>query len=158
MDVIPLLNKCSQTIKKMQLGNLYMSLMLLKIKGSRITASAAGMPPILIYRSQQRRVEAVAIKGLPLGGPAGATYKEVHEDILPGDTVLLMSDGFPELFDDDMEMLDYSRAKELFEETAERSPEEIISHLRKAAEQWLNGKAQDDDITFVALKCKGVSQ
>jgi len=152
MDVVSFLNKCSQTIKKMELGNLYMSLMLLKIKDSRITASAAGMPPILIYRNQERRVEEVAIKGLPLGGPTGSAYRELNRKIAPGDTILLMSDGFPELFNEDMEMLDYAGVKEIFKETTQKSPKEIITHLKESAERWLNGKPQDDDITFVVLK------
>ena len=65
-----------------------------------------------------------------------------------------MTDGFPELFNEDMEMLDYSGAKEVFEEAAQKSPQDIITHLKESAEEWLNGKAQDDDITFVVLKIK----
>jgi len=154
MDVVSFLDKCSQTIREMQLGNIYMTLTLLKIKDYEITASVAGMPPILIYRNQQDQVEEVTIKGMALGGPKGLAYKEVNKKLTPGDTVLLMSDGFPELFNKKMEMLDYSRVKDIFEETAQRSPEEIINHLKKAAEQWLNGKSLDDDITFVVLKFK----
>ncbi|NIT60820.1 MAG: SpoIIE family protein phosphatase [Aliifodinibius sp.] len=154
MNVVSFLKKCSQTIRKMELGNLYMSLMLLKIKDSRITATAAGMPPILIYRYQERLVEEMTIKQLPLGGPRGSAFRELSQEITPGDTILLMSDGFPELFNEDMEMLDYSRTKEIFVATADRSPEEIITHLKQSAEQWLNGKPQDDDITFVVLKFK----
>ena len=51
-------------------------------------------------------------------------------------------------------MLDYSRVKELFEESAQKSPGEIIGHFKKAAEQWLDGKPQNDDITFMVLKFK----
>jgi len=154
MGVISFLKICSKTIKKMQLGNLYMAMTLLKIRDTRITASVAGMPPILIYRNQEHRVEEVTIKGMPLGGPEGSTYQEFNRTINPGDTILLMSDGFPELFNDEMEMLDYSRVKEIFEEAAQKSPKEIITHLKEAAERWLNGKFQDDDITFVVLKYK----
>ena len=53
-----------------------------------------------------------------------------------------------------MEMLDYTRVKDIFKETAQRSPEEIIDYLKEASEQWLNGKPLDDDITFVVLKFK----
>ena len=154
MDVVSFLKVCGKTIKKMQLGNLYMAMTLLKIRDNRITTSVAGMPPILIYRHQENRAEEVTIKGMPLGGPEGSTYQEINREIKSGDTILLMSDGFPELFNDEMEMLDYSRVKEIFEEIAPKSPKEIITHLREAAEDWLNGKPQDDDITFVVLKYK----
>ncbi len=152
LAAISFLEKCSQTIKKMQLGNLYMAMTLLKIKDSEITVSAAGMPPALIYRNKEGRVEEVMIKGLPLGGPGDTTYRELSRKIAPGDTLLLMSDGFPELFNNEMEMLDYSKAKSVFGEVAHKSPQDILTHLNAAAEQWLNGKPQDDDITFVVVK------
>ncbi len=69
--------------------------------------------------------------------------------LAPGDTVLLMSDGFAELFNDKDEMLDYPRVKEIFKEAADRSADEIVAHLFKDGERWSNGRPQDDDITFV---------
>ncbi len=42
----------------------------------------------------------------------------------------------------------------LFEETGADSPEEIIEHLKKAGEAWANGRAQQDDVTFVVVKIK----
>jgi serine phosphatase RsbU (regulator of sigma subunit) len=65
-----------------------------------------------------------------------------------------MSDGFPELFNEEMEMLDYPRVKEIFKEAAEKSPDEIIAHLNESGEKWRKGKAQDDDVTFVVVKVK----
>ena len=41
---------------------------LVKINDSSITATATGMPPILIYRDHERKVEELTIKQLPLGG------------------------------------------------------------------------------------------
>ena len=51
-------------------------------------------------------------------------------------------------------MLDYPRVKEIFKEAAEKSADEIIADLNQAGEKWTNGRAQDDDITFVVLKVK----
>lgn len=65
-----------------------------------------------------------------------------------------MSDGFPELFNAENEMLDSTRVRQLYEETASRSAAEIIRHLVAGCEQWQNGKPQNDDITFVVLKFK----
>jgi len=153
-DILSFFKKCSQTIKQMRLGNLYMAMMLIKIKDHKMTASSAGIPPICIYRSETRSVEEIVIKGMPLGGPASFPYKQRETDLAPGDTVLLMSDGFPELFNDKDEMLDYPRVKEIFKEAADRSADEIVAHLNEAGERWSDGRAQDDDITFVVLKVK----
>ncbi len=51
-------------------------------------------------------------------------------------------------------MLGEEQVKMLFEETAANSPEEIIAHLKKAGEAWANGRAQQDDVTFVVVKIK----
>lgn len=152
-DILSFFKKCTQTIKQMRLGNLYMAMMLIKIKDYKMTVSSAGIPPIYIYRNETKSVEEIVIKGMPLGGPA-FSYQMRETNLAPGDTVLLMSDGFAELFNDKDEMLDYPRVKEIFKEAAERSADEIVAHLFKAGERWSNGRAQDDDITFVVLKVK----
>lgn len=100
--------------------------------------------------------EEMVIKGVPLGGPSGFSYQMRETDLNPGNTIHLISDGFPELFNDKDEMLDYPRVKEIFKETAERSADEIIVHLNEAGERWSNGRPHDDDITFVVLKFKGI--
>jgi len=147
-DILSFFIKCTQTIKQMRLGSLYMAMMLIKIKDLKMTVSSAGIPPIYIYRSETKSVEEILIKGMPLGGPASFPYKKRETNLSPGDTVLLMSDGFPELFNDKNEMLDYPRVKEIFKEAAESSVDEIVAHLFKAGEKWSNGRPQDDDITF----------
>jgi len=155
-DIPHFFNKCSNIIKRMKLGNLYMAMLLVRISGHKMIVSAAGMPPILIYRSETGTIEEIVIKGLPLGGPSGFSYQKRETNLNPGDTILLMSDGFPELFNEKMETLDDHRVKEIFREIAVKSPDEIIAHLNEAGERWSNGKPQDDDITFVVLKFKGI--
>ena len=91
---------------------------------------------------------------MPLGGPGAFLYRKTSAMLSPGDTVVLMSDGFPELFNAEGEMLGYERAVEVFAAVASRSPEEIIAHFRKTSETWANGRAQDDDVTFVIMKMK----
>ena len=112
------------------------------------------MPPALVYRAATQQVETVALKGMPLGGPMAFPYRKTSVTLSPGDTVVLMSDGFPELFNTEREMLGYERAVEVFAEVASQSPEQIIAHLREAGERWSNGRAQDDDVTFVVMKVK----
>ncbi|MFC2088934.1 SpoIIE family protein phosphatase [Calditrichota bacterium] len=153
-DILPFLRKCSNTIKQMNLGNLYMALMLVKIKGNKLFASSAGMPPIYIYRHDNKLVEEMMIKGMPLGGGPDFPYK-ISETILnPGDTVLLMSDGFPELFNAKNEMLDYQRACDLFLETAEDSADDVVKYLTDAGKNWRKDRPQGDDITFIVIKTK----
>jgi serine phosphatase RsbU (regulator of sigma subunit) len=152
VDIPHFFGMCTHSMKRMNLGNVYMAMLLVRISGYKLIASAAGMPPVLIYRSDSGMIEEIVIKGMPLGASTGFPYQQQETDLNPGDTILLMSDGFPELFNKKMEMFDYRRAEEIFKEIACKSPAEVIKHLEEAGEKWRNGKLQDDDITFVVLK------
>lgn len=152
-DISTFFNNCTKIFKGMNLGYLYMSLTLIRIKNHILTASVAGMPPILLYKSKSKTIEEISKGGVPLGF-IECTYQKTDIELEHGDTILLMSDGFPELLNDKEEMLDYPRVKEYFKETAHRSPEEIISRLSNSAEKWRNDIPQEDDIAFVVLKAK----
>jgi len=153
-EIVTFFKKCTKTIRQMRLGNLYMALMLVKIKNNEMIASAAGMPPILIHRDKTKSVEEITIKGMPLGGPGNFPYQMNETRLESGDTLLLMSDGFPELFNAKNEMLDYPQIKELFKEAAPKSVNGIVTHLCEAGKKWSQERPQDDDITFVVLKVK----
>jgi serine phosphatase RsbU (regulator of sigma subunit) len=153
-DILSFFEKSSQTIKQMRLGNLYMSLMLVRIKTNKMILSSAGMPPLYIYRTETKAIEEHVIKGMPLGAFDSFSYKTIETELKPGDTVLLMSDGLAELFNDNDEMLDYPRIREAFKEVAEKSPDQIVQHLYSIGDNWRKSRNQGDDITLVVLKAK----
>ena len=145
---------CTRTIKKLQLGNLYMALTLIKIKNRELIASAAGMPPIYIFRNQTKHVEEITIKGMPLGAFDNFNYNDRRIKLQHGDTILLLSDGLPELFNKNKEMFDYPRVKDVFAKVGDKSPQNIINHFVKAGDGWSDNGNLNDDITFVVLKVK----
>ncbi|MFQ5630099.1 MAG: PP2C family protein-serine/threonine phosphatase, partial [bacterium] len=151
-EPVEILKKGTKAIKAMGLKKMFMALTVAKFKNHQMQVAAAGMPFTLIYRSSTGRVEEVALKGMPLGGFTNFPYKDKKLNMSAGDTVLFMSDGFEEMFNEQDETLGEERVKVLFEETAASSPEEIIEHLKKAGEAWANGRAQEDDVTFVVVK------
>ncbi len=151
-DFNTFLNHCSNTIKSMRLGSLYMSLLLLKYKNGKITFTAAGMPPLFIYRAATKEVEIITVKGIPLGAFESFNYLETSTELYPGDTALLMTDGYPELFNPQNETLDYSRVSEIFCSAEKTSAARVISHLYKEGDKWRGNKAQQDDITFIVFK------
>ena len=81
-------------------------------------------------------------------------YQELKFKLSAGDCVVVMSDGFPEMFNQNDEILGFEKAAEMLPEIAGRSPQEIINHFVRVAEIWANGRPQDDDVTFVVLKRK----
>ncbi len=145
---------CTKTIKKMNLGNLYMGMTVLKIKDYRITASAAGMPPFLIFKKNTNSIEEIVLKGMPLGAFYDFQYQQEIIKVEPGDVILLLTDGFIELFNSNREIIDYNLIKKAFADSALNEPQIIINNLMNTAEQWLNGFQQSDDITFLVIKIK----
>jgi len=99
-------------------------------------------------------VEEIKLQAIPLGGASDFKYPQSETSLSKGETLLLMSDGFPELFNSQKEILDYSKAKEIFGSIGKLSASEIIKLLVKESEQWRGNAKQEDDITFVVVKRK----
>lgn len=148
------LERISQGIKSMNLKRLYMAMILATFNGNKLTLASAGMPPTLIYRSDENMVEEVLLEGMPLGSVIGSERQETSFELQSGDTLLLMSDGLPEMLNPENEMLDYPKTKELFAEIADKSPKTIIKHIFRESTSWADGEPQADDVTLVVIKVK----
>ena len=145
---------CTQTIRRMHLGNLYMALALAKINGSEVSISSAGMPPFYLFHQTTGKAEEITLKGMPLGAFADYPYQRTEKTLQEGDSLLLLSDGLAEVFNDQNEIFDYPRVKTTFEKIGHLPAEEIIRQLQMVAKEWRNGRELHDDITFVVLKKK----
>jgi len=91
---------------------------------------------------------------MPLGTMDKFQYKIQDTTLNPGDTILLLTDGLPELQNANGELYGYKRVRNLFEEIAEKKAEDIISELKNDGTAWVNDKEPDDDVTFVVIKVK----
>jgi len=153
-ELKPFFENANEAIKDMQLGRLMMALTCVQIGNNKIITTNAGMPPLFIYRKNSQTIEEVVINNMPLGSMKGIVYEIKEIKIERGDTLLLMSDGFAELRNENHEIFGYKRARNSFEESATKDPEEIITHLRAESRNWTNDKEPDDDVTFVVIKIK----
>ena len=153
-DIIFTFREMTRCIKQMQFQSLAMSMTMLKIKNNRLIISAAGMPPVYLFRNKHKIIEEHLMEGMPLGTMENFPYELKEMELFSGDTILLMSDGFPELQNQHNEMFGYKRAKNSFEEIAEKEPERIITYLKEVGSRWTSEKDPDDDVTFVVIKIK----
>lgn len=153
-NITDILRNSNLAIKKMQFTNIFMAFAILRLKENILELAGAGMPPAYIYRSKTKIVESVALKGLPLGSVSDYEYSKTAVKLNGGDVVVLVSDGFPELFNSKMESIGFDKIPDLLAEVGDSSPEEIIAEFKNSAELWLNGNKQDDDMTFVVFKVK----
>lgn len=154
MEPAAFLRRANHTIKQMQLGTLKMALAMLRIDGRSLSLSSAGMPPIVVYRQASNTLEEIVFEGMPLGSLANFPYEEKQVELLPGDRIIIMSDGFPERRNAAGEMLEYRAAYKAILAAAPGSPQETVEQLVAVGDQWANGRPQDDDVTFVVLGMK----
>lgn len=147
------LTGAAAAVKRMELGRMAMGLTLARLEEKTVTLSTAGMPPALLFRQSSGKVEEIALEGMPLGALA-FEYKEVRLGVEPGDTLLLMSDGLPELQDGQGEPFGYVRVRSLFQDLGRRTPEEVVAGLTDAAQAWTEGRPPNDDMTFVVVRVR----
>ncbi len=153
-ELKPFFENASAAIKDMHLGRLMMALTCVQIQKDKIITTNAGMPPLFIYRKNSQAIEEVVINNVPLGAMKDIAYNVKEFHIEKGDTLLMMSDGFAELKNENEEIYGYKRARNSFEEVAKREPEEIVTYLKKAGKDWTNDNEPEDDVTFVVIKVK----
>jgi len=150
----PFFERASEAIKDMELGRLMMALTCIQISNNRLITANAGMPPVIIYRKTRQIIEEISINNLPLGAMKKVNYDVKEVVIERGDTLLMMSDGFPEMKNSSGEMYSYRRARNSFEEAVMKEPEEIVKYLNEESKRWKKNDELEDDITFVVIKVK----
>jgi len=153
-DILYTFHEITRCIKQMNFDKLSMCMTMAKIKGNKLQISTAGMPPSFIFRRDTRVVEEHVFKAMPLGTMDKFPYEIKDTTLNPGDTILLLSDGLPELVNKNGEMYGYKRIRNGFEDVAEKTPEDIISYLKNEGASWVDNADPDDDVTFVVIKVK----
>ena len=120
----------------------------------QMTIASAGMPPAYVHRVATDLVDEITVSATPLG-TLGADYSDVAVPLQPGDTVLFMTDGFPELLNAAGQQLGYVAAQQEFT-TAARAADAngVIAALAGAAQRWHGDKPPEDDVTFVVVRAR----
>jgi serine phosphatase RsbU (regulator of sigma subunit) len=151
-DSLDVLKRSTRVIKRMNLENMFMALALARIGGGRLEVAGAGMPPTLVRRASNGKVDELDLEGAPLGSFEDFPYETASAEIAPGDVVVLMSDGLPETLDPEGEILGYDRVSAALSTSAIDSPQSVIDHLARVADEWASGRVADDDLTLVVLR------
>ncbi len=112
--------------------------------------NAAQNPPLLFSAGQPvRRLEA---GGTLLGAFAGAEYAQEDVWLVPGDTLVLFSDGITEALSEAGEEFGEDRVREVVDTCATETPASILHRLLDAVRAFSAGTSQFDDLTAVVLR------
>ncbi|REJ76670.1 MAG: hypothetical protein DWQ30_17250 [Acidobacteria bacterium] len=154
-----LLASANDRIGALRIRRLNMALALAKIDRDEIRIASAGMPPALVYRSDEDRAEELLLEGLPLGGMRDARYGECRVSWRPGDLLLMLSDGLPEMLDRGGEVVGYEGVRRELERSAREagSAHQVVGRLGRFTERCCNGDQLRDDVTFVAIRNRAES-
>jgi serine phosphatase RsbU (regulator of sigma subunit) len=148
------LREATEKVRRMDLARMAMALQLARFEERQVTIASAGMPPAYIHRRATGAVEEIAHSATPLG-TMGDAYKNITLDLAPGDTLLFMSDGFPELMNATSQQLGYPAASEAFAAAATAADANgVIAELAEAARRWHGEQPPNDDVTFVVVRVR----
>ena len=116
--------------------------------------TGAGHPPVLLWRSGAKKVDALEENGLFLGPFPGAEYASLCTAFEPGDRCLLYTDGLVEASNRKDEEFGAERLSEFLARSFGLEPNAACSALLDQVTAWLGGEmeSQQDDITFVLVE------
>lgn len=152
-DLVEIGRRMARALRRMRLGRLHMAFALARLVGRRLDAVGAGMPPALVHRRAGGEIDELDLSGAPLGSPIDFPYALSSIELEAGDTVLLMSDGLPELRRSDGGELGYDGVETLFRAALAEAEgvQEIATVLERRASGWCCCELEDD-LTFVLLR------
>ncbi len=134
----------------------YMTGQLLTFDNSndKITLINSGHPYPIKISKDGKHSEFLKIGGFPLGFQKNAKHTTLTSRLLPGETIVLYTDGIVESSSDSGELLGFDRLQLLVRNSWHPEPEIFFKNLISLHSKW--GKNLKDDISLVIIKRKEV--
>lgn len=148
-----LLDEVHRTLYPLKMPNMFVTAGVLQLAdGNQVSYSLAGHPPLMRYSRAQRRIVEYQPQNMPLGILPEQLFVAESLQCDPGDILLLLTDGFTEVFDGQGAELGIEPIKRAFQEAADRPLPEIFEHLRRRS---LEFGRQEDDQTMLLVRYAG---
>lgn len=123
-----------------------------------VTLSSAGHPYPWRYDAQTGQWQEVPLDpGFPLGFDDAASYPEQTVPFLPGDRLLLFSDGIIEAENSSAEAFGSVRFQQVLQEGRGLAPEALKDLLLAAARAFTGQELFEDDVTLLIAEREGAS-
>lgn len=127
-----------------------------KSGSGKITLARAGHDPALLYRAATQSIEEIAPPGLAVGVDAGRIFeRDTHDhslEMLPGDVLLLYTDGITEAENAMGDEFGIDLLQETFLESAPLGAEQILNDIHEKVAAFVAESQQTDDMTMVVLE------
>ena len=90
-----------------------------------------------------------------LGGLKNMKYKDDSFVLKPGDTIFIYTDGVTEATNASGERFYNDRLLDALNEVKDRSPEEMVTHMKERVDAFVGTAPQFDDLTMLAITYRG---
>ena len=117
----------------------------------KLTYSNAGHNPPYIARANGN-IERLECGGLLMGILASAHYDSYDAQLLPGDALLLYSDGVTEATNSAGDQFEEERLEQVLRANCNRPAREIVEAVTRAVAEFSAGAPAADDLTLVVAK------
>jgi phosphoserine phosphatase RsbU/P len=159
-DFAKLMDKVNRLVFEASASNRYATFFFAAFdaKTRRLECVNAGHnPPILLRRGLNGRMETLRLEadGPVVGLLAIAPYTEQSMTLMPGDLLLLYTDGISEAMTHDDEEWGEERLIAAAEKVKDKAACEILREIFDAADAFTAGAPQHDDMTLLVLKLEG---
>lgn len=114
----------------------------------------AGHVPPLIRRSEGP-LQALESDNFPVGLFDFAEFKSARVNLVPGEWIVIYTDGVSEAANKRQEMFEESRLRNLLEAFAGQTAEQLCGAIRDAVKAFTEGAPQSDDVTTLVVQFKG---
>ena len=91
-------------------------------------------------------------KGLVVGAFDGAVYRVIERPLVPGEAIVLYTDGVTEATDPDDTFYGEDRLLAALSLDANPDPQALVAQVRHHVQQFARGSPQSDDLTLLALR------
>ncbi len=131
----------------------FVLLILDPIKHRLEIANAGHLPPLLKRKHGEIFGLGEKITGLPLGIMPETQYEQQFYDLMPGDLVVLYTDGVTEAMDDCEQIFGRTRLEECLDRI-QAGPQEAIREIVESTNRYSNNQPLRDDRCLVAFRCQ----
>ena len=126
----------------------------LDLRTGELRYSNGGHVPPVLLREGGEPVWVEIPPGVFLGTFDDARYKTGTLSLIPGDTILVYTDGVSEAMDARRELYTGARLMTALRSVPDGSPETVVREVLESVRDYSSGEPQADDITILAVRFK----
>lgn len=113
-----------------------------------------GHPPLIVYRTKERRAQEVTGKGSILGFFEENVYEDKSVALEPGDRVFLYTDGIPETKNADNQIVGFDEMPSFVEKAYDEDLDVMLDNILAQAEIFRGETPIDDDIVLIGVEIR----